>query len=82
MFLKTHDIVARLRHELRQARANLEETGDVEYRGQEVAYRRALSLLELEESAPSGVLKIDRKVTIDIPWKVIALLPVCAIILL
>jgi len=52
------------------------------FRGQAIAYKRALALLEMEKITPPGPVEIHRTYTINIPGIVVALLALCGILIL
>ena len=48
------------------------------FRGQAMAYREALSLLEMEESRPVVKMDIHRTHTLTVPWTVVGILSLTA----
>lgn len=50
------------------------------FEGQALAYKRVLALLEMEQIRPSEPIKIDRTLTINIPWAVLAILTASGIL--
>lgn len=52
------------------------------FRGQALAYKRALALLEMEKITPPGPVEIHRTYTVNIPGIVVALLALCGILIL
>lgn len=72
MLLKRPDIANIIRQDLTRAGS---ATDDPYFQGQREAYQKVLSLLDMEESAGSHVVKIDRQFTINIPWVIFLILP-------
>lgn len=49
------------------------------FKGQAMAYREALSLLEIEESRPVVRMDVNRTFTLTVPWASLAILSLTAV---
>jgi hypothetical protein len=68
-------------HQAQHGRKKLHGPTVHNFNGQAIAYKRALTLLELERITPRGPIEVHRHVTINIPVTVLAIVAACGIML-